>query len=65
MGKVYGFMCPCNDCERRVVGCHGDCVAYKEWADSGVEEPKAVGKTPAHERIKKAALRHKTRRGKK
>ncbi len=23
--------CPCKDCERRSVGCHGKCDDYKEW----------------------------------
>jgi len=24
--------CPCKDCEKRYVGCHGDCLEYKEWS---------------------------------
>ena len=23
--------CPCKDCDRRTVTCHGVCKAYKEW----------------------------------
>ncbi len=25
--------CPCRDCEKRKVGCHGTCPEYKEWAE--------------------------------
>lgn len=23
--------CPCKDCDRRKLGCHGFCKEYKEW----------------------------------
>lgn len=23
--------CPCRYCEKRYVGCHGNCSDYKEW----------------------------------
>ena len=22
---------PCKDCEKRYVGCHSDCIDYKDW----------------------------------
>lgn len=29
--------CPCKDCDRREVGCHGGCEGYKEWAKQNDE----------------------------
>jgi len=25
------MLCPCKDCEKRVVGCHASCGDYKSW----------------------------------
>lgn len=37
MAKAYYDICPCKDCKERKVGCHENCVAYKEWKRNSVE----------------------------
>lgn len=37
MSKAYKELSPCKGCEKRVVGCHGNCEAYKRWQKSGIE----------------------------
>lgn len=37
MSKAYKEVCPCKDCDKRTVECHGKCKEYKEWLKSGVE----------------------------
>lgn len=65
MSKVYGFRCPCIDCERRVIGCHGNCTAYKEWTDKGIETGnKDFFMTPAHKNKIVQKIRHRAKRGK-
>lgn len=24
---------PCRDCKNRYIGCHGECIKYKEWKE--------------------------------
>ena len=41
--------CPCNGCERRIVGCHGLCNEYKDWKkdyEAGKEKPKETPEFP-------------------
>lgn len=37
MAKAYEGQPPCKDCKKREVGCHANCVAYKEWKKNGIE----------------------------
>lgn len=37
MTKAYYDICPCKGCDKRVVGCHAKCIAYKEWKNNSVE----------------------------
>ena len=37
MSKAYYSDCPCKDCKLRSLGCHANCVPYKEWQNNSVE----------------------------
>ena len=38
--EVAEMMCPCKDCKRREVGCHGKCEDYKCWKAEVDEQSK-------------------------
>ena len=40
MAKVYDYVCPCKDCDKRTESCHSICKEYNDWADSGKQVEK-------------------------
>jgi hypothetical protein len=34
---AYYTICPCKDCKKRVLSCHGKCKDYNEWKGNAVE----------------------------
>lgn len=41
--------CPCNGCDRRLVGCHGLCKDYQSWKEAyeaGKEKPHETPEFP-------------------
>ena len=49
MSKAYKDVCPCKDCNKRTVECHGNCKEYKDWKKEGIE----IKKRPFFETRKK------------
>jgi hypothetical protein len=37
MSKAYYGITPCKGCDKRVVGCHGNCKEYQAWTKNAVE----------------------------
>lgn len=37
MSKTYKYICPCKDCNARIVNCHSICKEYKDWLKRGIE----------------------------
>lgn len=46
-------ICPCRDCSKRKVGCHGECQAYLEWSKKKQEENARI-----HEQERMASWAH-------
>lgn len=46
---MVGMSCPCKDCDKRYIGCHGKCSQYKEWRQNYTKQNEDI----RHERHQK------------
>ena len=50
MSKAYYDITPCKGCEKRTVGCHGNCKEYLDWTKNSVEIKEPFFERPKRKR---------------